>query len=246
MTESSRSPTRNSGVSDLLEAASRLFRNTFLKCLPLAMLAMLLAMLPTLYLQLSGQPVGNEVPSDATYWLLYTLGVCGSLLFTTALIIRLSALRNGQLTRLAEDLRLAAARWPTVLVASVLGAVMVMIGALALLIPGIYVAICLVPLTAVAVLEPVDAIAALRRSFALVRPMWLKTFACVVIGGLVVVVCVFTAGLILNIVATLFGGNDTAGVNALTTAGMLVVLAGAAAFFSALSLTIYSAASSSA
>lgn len=246
MAEPSQLPSSRSGVSDLLEIAARLFRATLLKCLPLAMLAMLLAMLPTLYLQVTGYPADGTLPEDPRYWLLYALGMCGSLLFSSALILRLQALRAGSVTRLADDLRRALPRWPTVLIASLLGATLVMVGLLALLLPGIYVAVCLTPLTAVALLEPVNAIGALRRSFVLVRTMWVKTFACIVIGGLVVAVCVFTALLVLSLLAGMLGGSGDAAVRAVMTGGMLVALAGATAFFSALCLTIYSAASSSA
>lgn len=246
MVEPSQLPSRQSGVSDLLETATRLFRSTLLKCLPLAMLAMLLAMLPTLYLQVTGQPAGNALPQDSRYWLLYVLGTCGSLLFSSALMLRLQALRAGSVTRVSDDLRRALPRWPTVLIASLLGAALVMAGLLVLLLPGIYLAVCLTPLTAVALLEPVNAVAALRRSFMLVRPMWVKTFACIVIGGLVVAVCAFTALLILSLLAGMLGGSGDAAVRAVMTGGMLVTLAAATAFFSALCLTIYSAASSSA
>lgn len=246
MAQSAQPPSRNSGVSELLEAAAELFRNSLLKCLPLAMFTMLFASLSPLYLELTGQKISIELMREPRFWLLYGFGVCGSLLFSSALIVRLRALRERRLTRLAEDMAAALRRWPVVLASWVIGVVLATAGFLALILPGIYLGVCLLPLGVVAVLEPVGAITAVRRSFVLVRPMWTRTFACAVIAGLVVVVCIFTASLVLGLAAGLLGSADTPATRAVLTAGMLLMQSGATVFLLALCLTIYSAANSSA
>jgi hypothetical protein len=226
-------PSRQSSVSELLEHSSQLFKRALPACLPLAMIAMLMALLPNLYWQLSGRGPMRELPRDPVYWLLYALGVAAYLWLLGALLLRLRSLHAGGARSLPEELRAAAALWPSLLVASLLAAVLVFAGTLLLI-------------SAVVVYESSPPLAALRRSFTLVRGLWLKFFACVLIGALIAIICIFTAGLVASLLIAIFTAAGTAAATALSTAAMLLVLAAALVFFTALSLTIYSAASSSA
>jgi len=239
-------PSRQSSVSELLEHSSQLFKRALPACLPLAMIAMLMALLPSLYWQLGGRGPMRELPRDPIYWLLYALGLATYLWLLGALLLRLRSLRAGAARSLPEELRVAAALWPSLLAASLLSALLIFAGLMLLIIPGVYVAICMVPLSAVVMYESSPPLVALRRSFALVRGLWLKCFACVLIGALVVMICIFTAGLVASLLIAIFTAAGTAAATALSTAAMLLVLAAALVFFTALSLTIYSAASSSA
>jgi hypothetical protein len=70
-------PPRSAGVSELLDAASRIWRATLPKCLPLSMIAILSAYLPALYLNVSGQPIPKwpELPVDPLYWVCYAVAM---------------------------------------------------------------------------------------------------------------------------------------------------------------------------
>lgn len=240
-------PTRDDNVSAWLEAATVLFRATLLKCLPLAMAAVLLAQLPSLYWIATGNKLDGKLPQDPVYWVLYAVGVAAYLLFIAALVVRQQQLRAGQEPpTVLIQLRAATQRWPALALATLGAGGIVALGLLALLIPGIYLAVCMLPLTAIAVLEPIEPVAAIRRSVVLIRPIWVKVFASVLIAVLVVIVCIIAAGAVIAIFVALFAERDSATSTALVSACMLIIQAVALAFFSALSLTIYSAASSSA
>lgn len=240
-------PGRSDNVSHWLESAAQLFRGTLLKCLPLAMTAVLVSQLASLYWIGTGHKLDNKVPHDATYWVLFVLGLAAYLLCAAALLMRQQSLRAGQeVPPFLRQLQLAMPRWLPLLLASLAGAVLVMVGLVALIVPGIWLAVCLLPLSVVAVLEPVEPLGAIRRSIALVRPLWVKVFASVVIAALVALVCIITAAIVIGLAVAVFAERDTPTSTALVSACMLVIQAVALSFFSALSLTIYSAASSSA
>jgi hypothetical protein len=105
-------PTRDDNVSAWLEVATVLFRATLLKCLPLAMAAVLLAQLPSLYWmqpdQLDGNcpgPVLLVLHASAAH-LLFIATVCAS--------SNCAPVRN---RRLQDQLQAAAQRWPALALA---------------------------------------------------------------------------------------------------------------------------------
>jgi hypothetical protein len=238
--------TRTAEVSDLLDSAYGLFKQALLKCLPLAMAAVLVAEAASLYWLATGHALGRHPPADPLYWVLELAGTLLYLLLAAALVVRLNALRAGRPTQLRDNLLTAAHRWPVVVSATIIASLMIAAGILALVLPGIYLAVCLAPLTAVAVVEPLAPIAAIKRCIQLVRPMWVKVFACLLIAALIIIVCLFTVGLISSLLLYMLMGSNLAIANALGTAILMAVMAAVQVFLFALCLTIYSAASSSA
>jgi hypothetical protein len=245
-------------VNEQLEAAGALFRAYLLKCLPLAMVSVLASSAADLYLRLSGQApiavVSNAakltLPHDPVYWVLYLAGTLLSVLLTCTVVLRLQALRAGRQPAVADNLRAALRRWLPAVIATLLAMVTIALGLVMLLVPGIYFAVCALVLLPVVLFEPLEPAAALLRSFQLVRPVWVKVFACALISILIGVICLLA---LTGILGLLFGAvleNHVA--EAVLQALILTGLAAFYVFFAALSLTIhtalstYTAASSSA
>jgi hypothetical protein len=239
-------------VSEQLEAASALFRKHLLKCLPLAMIAVLASSAADLYWRVQGHtgPVAASeagkinVPDDPAFWIIDVAGTLLSILLTATVMLRLQALRSGRQLSVAENLRAAVARWMPATVATFLAVAAIGVGMVLLLVPGIYLAVCMVVVLPVVLFEPVDPAAALLRSFRLVRPVWVKVFACVLISALIGFICLLA---LTGIMGLLFGAILTSHVAQAVM--QAIVLAGLAAFYvfaAALALTIYTAASSSA
>jgi hypothetical protein len=239
-------------VNEQLEVAARLFRTYLLKCLPLSMVAVLAASASELYLNMTGQATLTakggatviKLPTDPVYWVLDIAGTLLSVLLVCTVMLRLQALRAGKHPAVMENLRAATARWLPAAGTTLLSLLAVGIGLVALIVPGIYLAVCLVVVLPVILFEPVDPITALVRSFRLVRPLWVKVLACVLISGFVGFVCLLALSAILGL---LFGAvQDNHLVNAVLQAIVLAFLATFYVFVASLSLTIYTAASSSA
>jgi hypothetical protein len=242
-------PPRSASVSDLLEAATAVFRMTLAKGLPLGMFAILLVAMPNIYWLTKGKPLDIwHPPTDTMFWLLTALGFAGYQLLAAALMVRQRDLLGARAPKIQQELSAAFARWPMLLAAAVLGGAIIFAGMLALVLPGVYALVCLLLLRPVVLFEAHDPLHALRRSFSLARPLWIKVMASAVIAVLVFMICAFAAAACLGIVQSLLSlaGVQAAALSAFAAACGLGIQAVALVFFNALWLVLYSTASSSA
>ena len=240
-------PSRAAGVSELLDAAARIWRATLPKCLPLAMLAILSAYLPALYLAMAGLPVPKwpELPHDPWYWVCYAVAMLAYLLLGSVAILRQRDRALSGHCDLRSALRSALARLPALFAAIVLCQVLIGLGLVLLLVPGVYLGVCSFVIWCVVLFEPVGPWAALVRSVRLVHPLWWKYCATIVIGFLIVVVAVLTA---LVLAALLLGALIAPGSalgSAIAAALGIACFGAGMLFITALGLVLYSAASSS-
>ena len=242
-------PPRSASVSDLLEAATGVFRLTLAKGLPLGMFAILLVAMPNIYWLTKGKPLDIlHPPTDTMFWVLTGLGFAGYQLLAAALMVRQRDLLSARAPNLQQEFATALARWPMLMAAAVLGGAIIFAGILALVLPGVYALVCLLLLRPVVLFEARDPLHALGRCFSLVRPMWIRALASAVIAVLVFMICAFAAAACLGIVQSLLSlaGVQAAALSAFAAACGLGVQAVALVFFNALWLVLYSTASSSA
>jgi hypothetical protein len=257
------SPPSGANVSELLEAATRLFRITLPKCLPLAMLGLLVGQIATFYWLASGHTAQlTRLPDDATWWVLTFLGLIGYLWLAAAMMLRQRALIAGPV-RTTVVLEAAARRLPTLLVAVMLSMMALSIGLVPACIAGSllsgplgtvlvfllaapngFLIVCFVMLMPIVLFEQRSPYQAVVRAVQLVRPIWVKVCAALVIAMLIVGVCALAAGLCIGVLPKVAG--DGAAVEAIVNALVLAVLAVVAVFLSALYLVLYSIASNSA
>ena len=242
-------PPRSASVSDLLEAATTVFRMTLAKSLPIGMFAILLAALPNLYWLTRGKPMDLlHLPQEGRFWVLMAVGFAGYQLLAAALMLRQRNLLVGAGADLQRELAVLRARWPVLLASALLMGVMVFAGLLALVLPGVFALVCLLLLRPVVLFEPVDPLQALNRCFRLALPLWIKVFASALIAALVFVVCAIAAAAVLGILQSVLTllGVQAAVMSAFAAACGLGIQAVALVYFNALWLVLYSAASSSA
>jgi magnesium-transporting ATPase (P-type) len=234
-------------VNAVLEAAYARFKRSAPKCLPLMMVAVLCAGAADLYWLATGHRTGSLFETrDARYYLLQLGGFLLYIWLITAFMLRMQALAAGNELSLSTELQQAAQRWPNVVVTWLAATVLVLVGLLALIAPGIYLSVCLVPLLPVLVIENLPPVEAIRRCLALVRPLWAKVLAALVIALLIVLICLFAAGLLLAMFYSILGSGNTPLQNALNATSQLFLLALAQIFFYAVAVEIYSSAKASA
>jgi hypothetical protein len=242
-------PPSSASVSDLLEAATAVFRRTLAKGLPVGMFAILLAVLPNLYLLANGKTLDfMHLPLDGRFWLLTAVGFVLYELLAAVLMLRQRALLGGVAPDLRRELEAVRTRWAVLLASALLMDVLVFAGLLALVLPGIIAAVCLLLLRPVVLFEHVDPLQALQRCFRLALPMWMKLFASALIAVLVFAVCVVAAAACIGILQSVLAlvGVQPSVMSAFSAACGLGIQAVALVYFNALWLVLYSAASSSA
>jgi len=232
-------------VSELLEAAVKLFRATLLKCLPLGMLAVLCALLPNIYWTATGHHMSFRAQYDLNFNLLTVVGTAAELWLISAMMLRQRAVVLGGPVHAGAELRAATQRLPAILLSAVLATLSIAAGLLLLVLPAIFLAVCYLVWLPVVLFEAAGPRAALIRSVRLIRPLWWKALAALVITLLLFVIGAIVFGAVLAALAGLMAGNGPAflALNAAGTVGFGALLV---VYLSSLQLVLHSAASSSA
>lgn len=242
-------PPLSASVSDLLDAATAIFRMTLAKGMSVALIAMLLAALPDMYWLTTGKPMDfRHPPLDPKFWALTVIGLLCYQFLAATLMLRQRTMMDGGLPDLRREAAAALRRWPMLIMTYILGGIAVFAGMLLLIGPGVYLLVCFLLMRPVVLFESAGPLQMLVRCVRLVQRAWTKVLAAAVIAGLIFVVCVVAAAAGLGIVqAVAVGlGAPPAAMHAVAAACELGVQAVALVYFSALWLVLYSAASSSA
>jgi hypothetical protein len=237
-------PVRGADVSEWLERAALLFRVTLLKCLPLATVALLCSDVPYLYWVLTGHDLTHGLPTDPTFWVLYSIAVALWVYLVSALMLQQRSFALGVAFTASTALAAAARRLPVLLLTCVLAQLSLTVGFLMLIVPGIFLLVCYLVLGPVVLFERHNPYMALVRCVLLVRTHWWKICAALVITVVVMLAAVLIVAAMLNILAQLLDGQGPA-FEAIFATGSLVVGAVALVFLSALMLTLHSALASS-
>jgi hypothetical protein len=232
-------------VGELLQTAVRLFNASLLKCLPLSMMAVLFASMPNIYWSATGHPVTLYGPFDATFRLLSLVGIALGLWLFSAMMLRQRAVALRAPVLLLEELRAALVRAPVLLLSALLADAAMLLGALLLLLPGIFLMVCWMVLVPVVMFEQAGPTAALLRCVQLVRPVWWHACTALVIAMVLSLLAAIIFAAALAVAAEAFSGNGAI-MKAIVNAGVVGFYAVFAVFLSALQLVIHSAASSSA
>ena len=242
-------PPPTATVSDLLDSATTVFRMTLAKVLPFELFAALLLGLPRMYWMTTGKPFDLlHPPLDPRFWALAVIGLVAYQFLAAIVMLRQRVMLDGGAPDLVREATAALRRWPMLLATYVLGSLATYAGCLLLVIPGLYLFICLLLMRPVVLFETHGPVQALVRCVRLVRPNWPKFMAAAVIALLIVLVCMIAAGACLGILHAVVSaaGADAAAFNAFAAACQVGVDAVALVYFNALWLVLYSVASSSA
>jgi len=240
-------PPHSAGVSELLDAAYRVWRATLPKCLPLAMVAVVVMNVPLLYARSAGHapPSPFALPRDPIYWGYYAIGMIAYLFVgSVAIGLQHGLAREGRADFGAAVGR-AATRLPALLAAMVLAYLAVALGTMLLIVPGVYVAVGVFLIWYVVLFDTTNPVQALVRSLKLAHPLWWKLFAAIVIGLLVMLVSTFAAMLVAALLVGLVLPATTPAGGAVAGALGVAFMGAGLLFVTALGIVLHSAASSS-
>jgi hypothetical protein len=159
-------------------------------------------------LTLTGDPAATDRDSLGSALLALVLYGWAS----AATVHTVAAARDGRFIGWREGLRTGLRRLGGVVAASFIVLVLVILGLLALVLPGLWIAVALALTTPALVLEGLSPLAAVRRSYTLVQGRWWRTAGVVALG----VLLVFAALLLVAVPAGILAATtDNRGVRAL-------------------------------
>ncbi len=164
------------------------FRATLLRTLPFSLLAVLLGQWPSVYLLQGGESLQLFAPKSPGWWGVMLIASVGTL-WCWLMIAR----RQWRLDPMAVDIRVATRVLPRALLILLMSTVLVGVGALVLVIPGIYLLVALWPAQAVSLAEDASARTSIDRALVLVRGAWWQSFSVLVVM-LVLVLGFFVLG----------------------------------------------------
>ena len=147
---------------------------------------------------LTANPSASSGQSPAATVLMLVLYALAS----AATVHTVAAARDGRAVGWQEGLGTGVRRLGGVVALSIIVAVLVLLGLLALVLPGIWIGVALALATPALVIERLTALAAIRRSFTMVQGRWWKTAAVVGLSILVVVAAVIAVSIPAGVLAT--------------------------------------------
>lgn len=232
------SPPRPQSIGEVLDAAFRIFQATAFKCLPYGLAAMLAAQAPNVYDLARGVAPRGLGANDPAWWILYAAGTLAALGCWSAILLRQSSMLRGEPLSSRRELAQAFKRLPGLATLSVLAGIAVVLGTLALVVPGVYLSVAFALAWPAFVIEERGPVESLRVSLALTRGQWWHTTAVLTVGFTIVLV--FVLGVTIAAVALPFAsGADVAVATALTATVFIAMGAISAPFFGALLIATY-------
>jgi len=169
-------PSGPAGLGEILDAGFVLFRRSLPRCLPFALLAVLLGQGPSVYALGSGQALALGETKDALWWLLMVVAGLGTLGSWLMIMLRqrgtLVAAAGGRAADLLADLRCALRLLPSSLLLLLLAALAVGLGSLLLVLPGVYLLVAFWPALPIHVFEDRPVRDSLDAALQLVRRKW--------------------------------------------------------------------------
>ena len=135
-------PSSPQSIGGVLDDAVRLYRESFLKTLPLSVAASVAISLPAMLLPRVPRQPGPQslqammqIASSPTYWLTYLVGLLAYAVIYAALIVIINDLGSGRQADLPAALRVGLERLPSMIGAFILIGLMVGAGLVVLVIP---------------------------------------------------------------------------------------------------------------
>jgi hypothetical protein len=220
------------GVWEIVEGGVRLFFRHWLAFMG----AILVVIVP---LQVLAAGVTWAVAPDQLEWnssagdgddpnLLLWQGIVALIGFLTLLLVTAMSLKAVADARLGvtpsggRSLRFALPRLPGTLAVAVLGGLAVALGFLALIVPGVWLAVGFSVAVPVLLLERTGPVASLRRSLGLVSGRWWATAGVLLLGQLLVgLVGALLQGIVMSIPASLAEGEHAAGALGMALGGTI-------------------------
>jgi len=206
MTDTYRLPTAPQSIGRVLDAGTRLYLASFRRVVALAIISQFVIFVPQMFL--SG--ASREAAMTDSLWIMgvVLVAVLASIGPNLAVLLRCWRIAHGEDMAAADALRKGFRKTPRVLLAAFLYTLVVMVGMVLLIIPGIYLAGAMVLFVVPMLFEDCGARASLSRSRELMRGHWWR-------GATVLAVPLVLVTVVLIVVQVLplfiFGADFTSG-----------------------------------
>jgi len=233
------SPSRPQSIGEVLDSAFRIFKLSFLKCLPYGVATMLAGQIPNIYQVALRRPIKQFGGGDPLWWVLFICGGVLSLLLWCAQILRQRALIQTLPVAASAELGLAWRRLPAMVAFSILGTAALCVGFALLVLPGFYLLLAFTLCAPPIVYAGMGPVAAMRYSARLIYGNWWRAFTIYAVGFSAILVFYVLSFMLVAVLLPFAGAADIAAVTAFSA--VLVVILGAIAmpFLSALTLAVY-------
>jgi hypothetical protein len=231
-------PVRAQTIGEVLDTAFKIFSTSLLKALPYGMLITLAGQLVNIYNLATGRLVRRVLPQDRPGWVLYGVSVILTLTLWAALILRQRDILAGKPVSMWAEIAAAVRRLPALVAVTTLSVFAVGIGAVLLVIPGVYLLIALWMSVPALLLENRGPIDAINSSLRLMRGYWWRTFAIFLVTAAIYFVFVLFGVVFAAIVVQFERGADIAVVTATSTVFIISLGAFSAPFIAAIMLAV--------
>ena len=196
-------------IGGVLDNGFKLFRASFVPLFPLVVLSTLATTVPATFFSRYVQRFAGEGLPTWTRELgaeIFVGGVLTFLLvvvFTAAILVRIDAVANGRSMSLGQAFTAGLGRTPALFGTMLLAFLIVFLGCLLVVIPGIILSVWYIFAPYVAAIESRGPIESLARARALVRGHWWRTAALLTLVGIVAGVLYIVLGIAAGIVVAL-------------------------------------------
>jgi hypothetical protein len=243
MVDGSIASRRPLAVGAVLDGGVRLFRESLIKCVPYAVIAVIAGQSPALYDVLSGRPLRGFPARDPLWWAIYAVATAVLLTMWSALVLRQIRIAAGQPLDARLELRAAARALPALAALVVLGTGAAVLGTLLLVVPGVYLLVVLLMSAPLLLIERRGPWSAFVGARALLAGAWWRTASLIALAALVTLLALLVCFAIGNVIAGIASASlaRVTGVIGSVASGVLAVLFGALALllWTALLLAVY-------
>ena len=210
-------------IAEVLDAVFRLVGLSVLKTLPYGILMTLVAQLGNIHSLLIGRKPHGGLPRDPVSMLLFLVSLAALLILWAALLLRQRAIAHAQTLSMREELKTGITVLPALMTTSLLIWIGTALGLLALVLPGIFLAVAWSLAPAILIFSNRQPLSALKHSMLLIRGHWWRTL-CIYLVILIVLVVFFSLCVIcIALIVHIGGGTDVALVWA-STAVLVIAL----------------------
>ena len=178
-------------IGETLDAALRLFRVSLPRCLPIALLSVVVGQLPTALDFARGLSAIGILRKDFRWWLVAVISGLVNLVLWNALLRRQYATATGNKTTMRSDLSAGIHAAPATFVLLVFYFAAVALGTLLLIVPGLYLSIALSFCSVAIVVNSERITQSIATSLRLTRGAWWRTSS--IFGVMMVMVAVMYA-----------------------------------------------------
>ncbi len=213
-------PTAPSSIGGVLDSAFRLYGKSLFPCMPITIVAVLLTVVPaiiithTMQLQAARNPQAVlEMVRSPRIWLVYLAIIAVGCVTYGALFARIDAIARGEPMSTGGAFAIGLKRAPFALVVSVLFAVMVGIGSILFIVPGIYLWGLFQLAFVVVIVERAGILGSLSTSARLVTGNWWRSNVIVFVSFVILFVLLFVITFVAALVAGIFGAAAGAAAN---------------------------------